>query len=79
MASNKETIAEYFHLALLDIRDGVSLTEMEEVLKIYERNENYLACAGIHKAIEYVKHKTIKNLYEDTKDNENAQRDNEIG
>ena len=59
---NKDEILEYYFLALNDIRNGSSIHELEEALKIYEREQKYEACAGILKAINEVKYSTIKNI-----------------
>ena len=59
---NQDTMLEYYFLALNDIRNGSSIQELEEALKIYESSEEFEACAGILKAINEVKYTTIKNL-----------------
>ncbi len=59
---NKDKILEYYFLALNDIRNGSSLQELEEALKLYEKDQQFEACAGILKAIKEVKYTTIKNL-----------------
>ena len=59
---NQDTMLEYYFLALNDIRNGSSIQELEEAIKIYERTQEFEACAGILKAINEVKHTTIKNL-----------------
>lgn len=61
---DQEKITEYYHLTLIDIRDGVPLHELEEILKLYENEEDYEACAGILKAIQEVRYDTIKNIQE---------------
>lgn len=48
---NKATVREYYLLALIDFRNGLSVQEMKETLKMYEDLEDYEACAGILKAI----------------------------
>lgn len=48
---NKETIREFYLLALIDFQNGVSMDEMYKTLKMYEDLEDYEACAGIQKAI----------------------------
>ena len=42
-------------MALTDFDDGVSIKEMNRILKLYERDEMYEACAGILKAIKQIK------------------------
>lgn len=59
---NQDTMLEYYFLALNDIRNGSSVQELEEALKIYESSEEFEACAGILKAINEAKYTTIKNL-----------------
>lgn len=59
---NKDEILEYYFLAINDIRNGSSIQELEEAIKVYEEAEQYMACAGILKAINEVKYTTIKNL-----------------
>ena len=59
---NKDKMLEYYFLALNDIRNGSSIQELEEALKIYESSDEFEACAGILKAINEVKYTTIKNL-----------------
>ena len=48
---NKATVREYYLLALIDFRNGLSIEEMNKTLKMYEDLEDYEACAGILKAI----------------------------
>lgn len=59
---NKGIILEYYFLAINDIKNGSSIKELEEAIKIYERTEEFEACAGILKAINEVKYTTLKNL-----------------
>lgn len=59
---NKDQILEYYFLALNDIRNGSSIQELEEAILVYEKEEQFEACAGILKAINEVKYTTIKNL-----------------
>lgn len=61
----KEEIEYFYRLTLIDIRDGVDLEELEMILKLYEEEENYEACAGILRAIKEARHQTIKNLLHD--------------
>ena len=42
-------------MALVDFDEGVSIKEMNRILKLYEREEMYEACAGILKAINQIK------------------------
>lgn len=59
---NKDQMLEFYFLALTDIRNGSSIQELEETLKVYESEDEFEACAGILKAINEVKYTTIKNL-----------------
>lgn len=59
---NQDKMLEYYFLAINDIRNGSSIQELEEALKIYETTEEFEACAGILKAINEVKYTTIKEL-----------------
>jgi len=59
---NEDIVLEYYFLALNDIKNGASIKELEEALKIYELTEEFEACAGILKAINEVKYTTIKNI-----------------
>ena len=59
---NKDKILEYYFLAINDVRNGASIKELEDAMKVYETNQEFEACAGILKAIEEVKYITIKEL-----------------
>ena len=59
---NKDIIEEFYHLALLDIANGRSITELEEAIDLYEKAEEYEACAGILKAIHESGFMTIKEI-----------------
>ena len=63
---NKDIVEEFYFLALLDIREGVSLQELEDVIHLYEDVEDYEACAGILKAVNEARYDTINNLIEKT-------------
>lgn len=63
---NKDIVEEFYYLALLDIREGVSLQELEDVIQLYENVEDYEACAGILKAVNEARYDTINNLIEKT-------------
>jgi len=63
---NKDIVEEFYYLALLDIRSGVSLQELEDVIQLYEDVEDYEACAGILKAVNEARYDTINNLIEKT-------------
>ena len=57
---DKDTIQEYYYLTLMDIREGVPLDELEDIIQLYEDVEDYEACAGILKAINETRYDTIK-------------------
>ena len=59
---NKDIVEEFYYLALLDIKEGVSLQELEDVIQLYEDIEDYEACAGILKAVNEARYDTINNL-----------------
>ena len=60
--SLEEVINEYYLLALLDIVNGASIDDLNETIKLYENNEEYEACAGILKAINKSKYKSLIEL-----------------
>lgn len=67
----KEDILFFYKLALLDLRDGTPVSELERAIDFYEDIENYEACAGILKAINEAQYLTItdiKQLINDTND-----------
>ncbi len=50
--SNKEIIQETYMMAFSDIIEGyATVEELKEQLVVFEQEEEYLICAGIHKAI----------------------------
>lgn len=59
---NKDIIQEFYYLTLMDIREGVSIQELEDIIQLYEDVEDYEACAGILKAINETRYDTIINL-----------------
>ena len=59
---NKDIVEEFYYLALLDIKEGVSLQELEDVIQLYEDIEDYEACAGILRAVNETRYDTINNL-----------------
>lgn len=46
-----KVIKEFYLLALIDFKNGLSLQDMYDTLKMYEDLEDYEACEGILKAI----------------------------
>ena len=73
---NQNTMLEFYFLALTDIRNGSSIQELEEAIKIYEASQEYEACAGILKAINEVKYTTIKELKNGHKHDKKGRRGN---
>jgi len=69
---NKDIIEEFYHLALLDIVNGRSITELEEAINLYEKAEEYEACAGILKAIHESGFMTIKDIINKLEDDEHT-------
>lgn len=69
---NKDIVEEFYYLTLIDIREGVSLEELEDIIKLYEEVEDYEACAGILKAVNEARYDTINNINEK---NNNTTRD----
>lgn len=69
---NKDIVEEFYFLTLIDIREGVSLEELEDIIKLYEEVEDYEACAGILKAVNEARYDTINNINEK---NNNTTRD----
>lgn len=67
---NKDIIEEFYLLTLIDIREGVSIQELEDIIQLYEDVEDYEACAGILKAINETRHDTITNINEKREDTE---------
>ena len=69
---NKDLIDEFYNLALLDIATGRSITELEEAIDLYEKAEEYEACAGILKAIHESGFMTIKELIKKIEDDKHS-------
>jgi hypothetical protein len=65
---NKDIIQEHYLLALIDISNGVDISELESTIDFYEEIEYYEACAGILKAINSAGYKTIKEIKKTIKD-----------
>lgn len=65
---NKDIIEEFYYLTLLDIREGVSIQELEDIIQLYQDVEDYEACAGILKAIKETRYDTINNIKEKKND-----------
>lgn len=50
-----DTADEYYVATIQDFCDGVSLEVLDDVLMIYEQEEDYIACMGIKRAIDALK------------------------
>jgi len=59
---DKDIIEEFYYLALADIANGRSITELEEAIELYEKAEEYEACAGILKAVHESGYMTIREI-----------------
>jgi hypothetical protein len=69
---NKDVIQEFYLLALVDISNGRSITELEKAINLYEEAEEYEACAGILKAIHESGFMTIKDIINKIQDDEHT-------
>lgn len=52
LLSTNPVVNEYFYYTMEAIEDGVDKESLEDTLIDYEQNEEYLACAGIKKALD---------------------------
>ena len=59
-----ELADEYYVATITDFCNGISIEVLEEVLKLYEDEENYLACAGMKKAVDSLKEVIVKEDYD---------------
>ena len=64
----KQSIHEFYLMALYDIEQGYTIEELEDTLSLYEDLEEYEGCAGILKAIHEIKYDTIINIKEKQRD-----------
>ena len=62
MNLDKETVIEFYNLAIYEYEQGTNITELKSVLKEYETQQMYLECAGIKLAIEYIEFLLILQL-----------------
>lgn len=51
--NRERRISEYYYLALADLDKGHPVSELYQAMKLYEREEEYEACAGIKIAIKH--------------------------
>ena len=54
MNLDKDTVIEFYNLALYEYEKGTNITELKLILNEYEKQQMYLECAGIKLAIEYI-------------------------
>ena len=71
---NKEIVEEFYLLALIDIANGKDIAELEEAIDMYEKVEEYEACAGILKAIHESGYMTIRQIINTIKEIDNETR-----
>jgi len=45
---------EHFNLAMYDLEEGMSITDLRKLLEEYSAQELYWECAGIQKAIDHM-------------------------
>ena len=50
----KDIKDEYFNLAMYDLEEGMSITDLRKLLEEYSAQEVYWECAGIQKAIDHM-------------------------
>jgi short-subunit dehydrogenase involved in D-alanine esterification of teichoic acids len=50
----KDIKDEYFNLAMYDLEEGMSITDLRKLLEEYSAQELYWECAGIQKAIDHM-------------------------
>ena len=61
---DNDLIDEYYVATITDFCNGMTIDVLEEVLALYEDEENYLACAGMKKAIDSLKEVIVKKDYD---------------
>ena len=57
-----DIINEYFGIAVFELENGASFSDIEEMLSHYERAELYLECEGIKLGLEWAKFFHLVNL-----------------
>ena len=67
---NKDIVEEFYLLALIDIANGKDISELEEAIDIYEKAEEYEACAGILKAVHESGYMTIREIINTINEND---------
>lgn len=68
---NKDIVEEFYLLALIDIANGKDISELEEAIDMYEKIEEYEACAGILKAVHESGYMTIREIINEINDIKN--------
>ena len=68
---NKDIIEEFYLLALIDIANGKDIAELEEAIDMYEKIEEFEACAGILKAVHESGYMTIREIINQINDIKN--------
>jgi hypothetical protein len=61
---DQELIDEYYVATITDFCNGITIDVLQEVLALYEDEGNYLACAGMKKAIDSLNEVIIKESYD---------------
>ena len=59
---NQETIDAFYLATIYEVLLGVKLKELSQVILDFEEEELYEECAGIKKALDFVKVKTIEEI-----------------
>jgi hypothetical protein len=59
---DKEIIDEYYVATIEDFCSGLTVEIIEDMIYLYEEEEDYLACAGIKKALDALK-EILNNKY----------------
>lgn len=65
MSYDKERADAYYLLSLHDIANGLDLSTMEAVLEDLELEEDYSACSGVFRAIDFAKNNSIKQIIQE--------------
>lgn len=68
---DKDIVDEFYLLALVDIANGKDIAELEEAIDMYEKIEEYEACAGILKAVHESGYMTIREIINEINDIKN--------
>lgn len=68
---DKDIVEEFYLLALIDIANGKDISELEEAIDMYEKIEEYEACAGILKAVHESGYMTIREIINEINDIKN--------